>query len=100
MQEGRVDQKIMAFLAKGLLISSISDFANFWTASECEAGMQDDVMTTFFPGSGMTTASSRLQVSRLRAAWRATQSKALEIAASSPAKPHLQETVAFVKRQA
>ena len=64
----------MAFSAKESLIGSSSGSADFWTASGFETGMQNEVLSAFVPASGMTTASSRLQVSRLRTAWRAVRS--------------------------
>merc|ERR1719512_569730 len=79
-------------MTKTLQLESVSDFASYWTSADYEKGVQTDVVQQV---ADVSLPSSKLQIARLRAAWKMAQGPAVEPTAtkSSPAKTTTGETV-------
>merc|ERR1719512_497670 len=79
-------------MTKTLQLESVSDFASYWTSADYEKGVQTDVVQQV---ADVSLPSSKLQIARLRAAWKLAQGQAVEPTAtkSSPAKTTTGETV-------
>merc|ERR1719446_1395994 len=61
-------------MTKTLQLESVSDFASYWTSAEYEKGIQTDVVQQV---ADVSLPSSRLQIARLRAAWKLAQNQAV-----------------------
>merc|ERR1719512_482296 len=57
-------------MTQTLQLASVSDFASYWTSDEFEKGVQTDVVQKV---ADVSLPSSKLQVARLRAAWKLAQ---------------------------
>merc|ERR1719512_79647 len=79
-------------MTKTLQLESVSDFASYWTSADYEKGVQTDVVQQV---ADVSLPSSKLQIARLRAAWKLAQGQAAAPIAtkSSPAKTTTGETV-------
>nr|AAN85429.1 glutathione-S-transferase [Pyrocystis lunula] len=71
LQEAKVDPKVIGHITKALPHKSVADFAKGWTSANFEQGMQNDIVAK----TGLSGMEAKLQVSRLRAAWKAASSK-------------------------
>jgi len=80
-----INPSIVAYLTRELLLESVSDFANFWTAAEYERGVQEDVVARVYANPSVPVA--KVQVARLRAAWLAAHGQAPAMAAKSAVAP-------------
>merc|ERR1719446_1688171 len=60
-------------MTKTLQLESVSDFASYWTSAEYEKGLQTDVVQQV---ADVSLPSSKLQIARLRAAWKLAQNQA------------------------
>eukprot|EP00418_Pyrodinium_bahamense_P049975 CAMPEP_0179174872 /NCGR_PEP_ID=MMETSP0796-20121207/86346_1 /TAXON_ID=73915 /ORGANISM="Pyrodinium bahamense, Strain pbaha01" /LENGTH=209 /DNA_ID=CAMNT_0020878181 /DNA_START=79 /DNA_END=705 /DNA_ORIENTATION=+ len=68
--EAKVDPVIVAYVVENLQLETVSDFANFWTNAEYEEGVKSDI-TNNVPGyEDASHPKTRVQVARLRTAWR------------------------------
>jgi len=70
---GLTDPKIITYMSKTLLLESVSDFASYWTSADYEKGVQTDVVQQV---ADVSLPSSKLQIARLRAAWKLAQDQA------------------------
>merc|ERR1712209_48268 len=57
-----------------LQLASVSDFASYWTSAEFEKGVQTDIVQQV---ADVSLPSSKLQIARLRAAWKLAQGSAV-----------------------
>mmetsp|Transcript_31456 Transcript_31456/g.48772 ORF Transcript_31456/g.48772 Transcript_31456/m.48772 type:complete len:673 (-) Transcript_31456:168-2186(-) len=72
--EGKVDQKVIAYMTNQMKLTSVSDFANYFTSSEFEKGVQDDIVAQVSPfNADVSKPDAKIQTARLRAAWKAAQ---------------------------
>jgi hypothetical protein len=67
---GLTDPKLINYMTKTLQLESVTDFASYWTSDEFEKGVQTDVVQKV---ADVSLPSSKLQVARLRAAWKLAQ---------------------------
>merc|ERR1719464_1000989 len=67
---GLTDPKVINYMTKTLQLESVADFASYWTSDEFEKGVQTDVVQKV---ADVSLPSSKLQVARLRAAWKLAQ---------------------------
>ena len=67
---GLTDPKVINYMTQTLQLKGVSDFANYWTSAEFEKGVQTDVVQQV---ASMSLPASKLQVARLRAAWKLAQ---------------------------
>jgi len=70
---GLTDPKLINYMTKTLQLESVSDFASYWTSAEYEKGIQTDVVQQV---ADVSLPSSKLQIARLRAAWKLAQNQA------------------------
>ena len=70
---GLSDPKLINYMTKTMLLESVSDFASYWTSTEFEKGVQTDVVQQV---ADVSLPSSKLQIARLRAAWKLAQGQA------------------------
>merc|ERR1719461_631058 len=61
-------------MTQTLQLASVSDFASYWTSAEFEKGVQTDIVQQV---ADVSLPSSKLQIARLRAAWKLAQGSAL-----------------------
>nr|O77206.1 RecName: Full=Dinoflagellate luciferase [Lingulodinium polyedra]AAC36472.1 luciferase [Lingulodinium polyedra] len=88
VNEGQVDQRAVTYMLKGLQLESLSDFASFWTSKDYENGVRDDIISKVAPfNSDLSLPAAKLQVARLRAAWRKAQGKPSAAVPLQSAKP-------------
>jgi len=72
--EGKVDQKVIAYMTNQMKLASVSDFANYFTSTEFEKGVQDDILAQVAPfNADLSKPDAKIQTARLRAAWKAAQ---------------------------
>merc|ERR1712079_342293 len=71
---GLTDPKIINYMTQTLQLASVSDFASYWTSAEFEKGVQTDIVQQV---ADVSLPSSKLQIARLRAAWKLAQGSAL-----------------------
>ena len=71
---GLTDPKIINYMTGTLQLASVSDFASYWTSAEFEKGVQTDVVQQV---AEVSLPSSKLQIARLRSAWKAAQAQAV-----------------------
>mmetsp|Transcript_50457 Transcript_50457/g.161505 ORF Transcript_50457/g.161505 Transcript_50457/m.161505 type:complete len:670 (-) Transcript_50457:171-2180(-) len=84
--EGKVDQKVIAYMTNQMKLTSVSDFANYFTSSEFEKGVQDDIVAQVSPfNADVSKPDAKIQTARLRAAWKAAQTGANAIQATGAA---------------
>merc|ERR1719216_354906 len=57
-------------MTQTLKLESVSDFASYWTSAEYEKGVQTDIVQQI---ADVSLPSSKLQIARLRAAWKLAQ---------------------------
>jgi len=69
---GLTDPKIINYMRNTLLLESVTDFASYWTSADFEKGVQTDVVQQV---ADVSLPSSKLQIARLRAAWKLAQDK-------------------------
>merc|ERR1712012_364740 len=62
------------YMTQTLQLASVSDFASYWTSAEIEKGVQTDIVQQV---ADVSLPSSKLQIARLRAAWKLAQGSAL-----------------------
>merc|ERR1712038_1253512 len=62
------------YMTQTLQLASVSDFASYWTSAEFEKGVQTDIVQQV---TDVSLPSSKLQIARLRAAWKLAQGSAL-----------------------
>jgi hypothetical protein len=67
---GLTDSKVINYMTQTLKLESVSDFASYWTSSEYEKGVQTDIVQQI---ADVSLPSSKLQIARLRAAWKLAQ---------------------------
>merc|ERR1719195_1594478 len=60
-------------MTQTLQLASVSDFASYWTSAEYEKGVQTDIVQQI---ADVSLPSSKLQIARLRAAWKLAQGQA------------------------
>jgi len=73
----KVDQQIIDYLTGDLGLEEVRDFATLWSASAFEQGVIDDVVAKVEPfRCTPKAAGSRLQIARLRTAWKLAQEQA------------------------
>jgi len=77
---GLTDPKIINYMTQTLQLKGVSDFANYWTSAEFEKGVQTDVVQQV---ANMSLPASKLQVARLRAAWKLAQNQAVASVATT-----------------
>jgi len=70
---GLTDPKLINYMTKTLQLESVSDFASYWTSAEYEKGVQTDVVQQV---ADVSLPRSKLQIARLRAAWKLAQNQA------------------------
>merc|ERR1719350_2368403 len=73
--DGKVDSSIVTYITKDLKLESVSDFANFWASDDYQRGMQTDVVEQVKAFKNTSLPTARLQIARLRAAWKLAQDK-------------------------
>jgi len=73
LADAKIDTQIVNYMTKTVQLESLSDFANFWTSAEFEQGVQSDIVTQVPGFQDASRPASRVQIARLRAAWRAAQ---------------------------
>jgi len=71
---GLTDPKIINYMRNKLLLESVTDFASYWTSADFEKGVQTDVVQQV---ADVSLPSSKLQIARLRAAWKLAQNQAM-----------------------
>jgi len=71
---GLTDSKVINYMTQTLKLESVSDFASYWTSAEYEKGVQTDIVQQV---ADVSLPSSKLQVARLRAAWKLAQGQPL-----------------------
>merc|ERR1712038_1409174 len=62
------------YMGQTLQLASVSDFASYWTSAEFEKGVQTDIVQQV---ADVSLPSSKLQIARLRAAWKLAQGSAV-----------------------
>jgi len=67
---GLTDSKVINYMTQTLKLESVSDFASYWTSAEYEKGVQTDIVQQI---ADVSLPSSKLQIARLRAAWKLAQ---------------------------
>ena len=70
---GLTDPKIINYMTQTLQLAIVSDFASYWTSAEYEKGVQTDIVQQI---ADVSLPSSKLQIARLRAAWKLAQGQA------------------------
>jgi len=82
---GLTDSKVINYMTQTLKLESVSDFASYWTSAEYEKGVQTDIVQQI---ADVSLPSSKLQIARLRAAWKLAQDQPVGATAtkSAPAK--------------
>ena len=70
---GLSDPKIINYMTQTLQLAIVSDFASYWTSAEYEKGVQTDIVQQV---ADVSLPSSKLQIARLRAAWKLAQGQA------------------------
>merc|ERR1711884_663942 len=71
---GLTDPKIINYMTQTLQLASVSDFATWGTSAEFEKGVQTDIVQQV---ADVSLPSSKLQIARLRAAWKLAQGSAV-----------------------
>jgi len=71
--DSNIDRQIVDYMTKTVQLESLSDFANFWTSSDYERGVQNDIVTQVPGFQDASRPASRVQIARLRAAWKKAQ---------------------------
>jgi hypothetical protein len=80
LQERNIDSRVITFMTQELLIQSVADFANFWTRTEYEQGLKEDVVANVQPfAADLSTPAARLQMARLCDAWRMSQDEVEDV---------------------
>jgi len=82
---GLTDAKVINYMTQKLQLESVADFASYWTSDDFEKGVQTDVVQQV---ADVSLPSSKLQIARLRAAWKVAQNQAAApvAATGAPAK--------------
>lgn len=79
-----VDPKIIAYLTGDMRLTEVRNFATFWSPSAYEHGVRDDIVAKVEPyRTDMSSPASRVQVARLRTAWKLAQEQATVMQAGS-----------------
>merc|ERR1719188_1870892 len=71
--DSNIDRQIVDYMTKTVQLESLSDFANFWTSADYEKGVQNDIVTQVPGFQDASRPASRVQIARLRAAWKKAQ---------------------------
>mmetsp|Transcript_80488 Transcript_80488/g.239870 ORF Transcript_80488/g.239870 Transcript_80488/m.239870 type:complete len:620 (+) Transcript_80488:73-1932(+) len=83
LAEVKVAPRLVGHLTDVLKLQSVSEFAFYWTPEDYAYGVQDDVVAAVDPfRAAMAKPESRLQVARLRTAWRRARQE-LEVGAGA-----------------
>uniref|UniRef100_A0A7S1M0G3 Dinoflagellate luciferase N-terminal domain-containing protein n=1 Tax=Alexandrium catenella TaxID=2925 RepID=A0A7S1M0G3_ALECA len=70
---GLTDAKVINYMTQKLQLESVADFASYWTSDEFEKGVQTDIVQQV---ADVSLPASKLQIARLRAAWKVAQNQA------------------------
>mmetsp|Transcript_74326 Transcript_74326/g.168365 ORF Transcript_74326/g.168365 Transcript_74326/m.168365 type:complete len:289 (-) Transcript_74326:89-955(-) len=77
VETAKVDKCVAEFLERQLKITGVGAFASHWGPDNYQHGVRDDVVAKLAPFSeNVSDAAARLQVARLRTAWRLAQVRA------------------------
>mmetsp|Transcript_94368 Transcript_94368/g.293504 ORF Transcript_94368/g.293504 Transcript_94368/m.293504 type:complete len:177 (-) Transcript_94368:180-710(-) len=71
LMQQAVDPLVVEYVVKELRIESVRHFASRWTPAEYQEGVKNEVVAKVLPfGSDLSRPTSKLQVARLRTAWK------------------------------
>mmetsp|Transcript_64170 Transcript_64170/g.206727 ORF Transcript_64170/g.206727 Transcript_64170/m.206727 type:complete len:187 (+) Transcript_64170:63-623(+) len=71
LKQQAVDPLVVEYVVKELRIESVHHFASRWAPAEYQEGVKNEVVAKVLPfGSDLSRPTSKLQVARLRTAWK------------------------------